>query len=132
MQVMFQLCKQEREEFQESAKILFLLDRVQAPNLQAAVTSLQFQHTMGTLTYATAKNSLMSTLARSPDYMQSEGRNIAATTMGVNHKSKARFPKYGGQKGVMHKVKSKFNFGKKIPTGEHYIDKVTWRGLTKE
>jgi hypothetical protein len=49
------------------------LDRVQAPNLQAAVTSLQFQHTMGTLTYATAKNSLMS-----PDYMQNEGRNIAA------------------------------------------------------
>ena len=32
----------------------------------------------------------------------------------------------------MHKVKSKFNFGKKIPTGEHYIDGVTWRGLTKE
>ena len=46
--------------------------------------------------------------------------------------TKTRFPKYGGQKGVMHKVKSKFNFGKKIPTGEHYIDRVTWRGLTKE
>ena len=132
MQVMFQIYKQEKEEFQESAKIRFLLDRVQAPNLQAAVTSLQFQHTMGTLTYATAKNSLMSTLARSPDYMQNEGRNIAATTMGMNYKSKTRFPKYGGQKGVMHKVKSKFNFGKKIPTGEHYIDRVTWRGLTKE
>jgi hypothetical protein len=40
---------------------------------------------------------------------------------GVNHKSKNRFPNYGGQKGVMHKVKSKFNFGKKIPTGEHYL-----------
>jgi hypothetical protein len=48
MQVMFQIYKQESEEFQESAKIHFLLDRVQAPNFQEAITSLQFQHTMGT------------------------------------------------------------------------------------
>jgi hypothetical protein len=66
---MFQLDKQENEESEESAKICYLLERVQAPNLQAAITSLQFQDTIGTLTYASATNSLMSTLARSSDFM---------------------------------------------------------------
>jgi hypothetical protein len=37
MQVMFQIYKQENEEFQESAKIRFLLDRVQVPNKQQSV-----------------------------------------------------------------------------------------------
>ena len=131
MQVMFQIYKQENEEFQESAKIRFLLDRVQAPNLQAAITSLQFQHTMGTLTYASAKNSLMSTLARSSDYMQNEGRNVAATSIAAN-RNRNKFPKFGGRKGVIYKVKGSSSFGKKIPTGDHYIDRATWRGLTKE
>jgi hypothetical protein len=126
---MFQIYKQENEEFQETAKIRFLLDRVQAPNLQAAITSLQFQHTMGTLTYASTKNSLMSTLARSSDYMQNDVRNLAATTIAANRN---KFPKFGGRKGVIYKVKGSSSFGKKIPTGNHYIDRATWRGLIKE
>jgi hypothetical protein len=91
MQVMFQMYKQENENLQESAKICFLLDSVEAPNLQAAITSLQFRHTMGTLIYASAKNSLMSTLARSSDYMQNEGRNIAATSIAAN-RNRNKFP----------------------------------------
>ena len=87
---------------------------------------------MVTSTYATIKNSLMSALARSSNYMKNEGRNISAMTMGVNHKSKNRFTTYDGKSGVVQKVKSKFNFGRKIPNGDQYIDKVTWRGLTKE
>jgi hypothetical protein len=55
---------------------------------------------MRTLTYATAKNSLNVNIRHSY-FMHIEGRNIAAMDMGVNHKSKNRFPKYGGQKGVV-------------------------------
>jgi hypothetical protein len=83
---------------------------------------------MGTLTYASAKNSFRSTLARSSDYMQYEGRNIAVTSIAAN-RNRNKFPKYGGRKGAIHKVKGTPSFGKKIPIGEHYIDKPTWRGL---
>jgi hypothetical protein len=73
-------------------------------------------HTMGTLTYASAKNSLMSTLARSSDYMQNEGRNVAATSIAAIH-NRNKFPKYGGLKEVIHKVKGTPSYGKKIPSG---------------
>jgi hypothetical protein len=83
---------------------------------------------MGTLTYASAKNSLISTLARSSDYMQNEGRSVSI----IANRNRYKFPKFGGRKGVIYTVKGSSSFGKKIPTGEHYIDTATWRGLTKE
>jgi hypothetical protein len=119
---MFQIYKEEIEEFKELAKIRFLLERVQTPNLQAAITNLQFQHTMGTITYASAKNSLMSTFARSSNHMQNEGRNVAATSIAAN-RNRNESPKYGRCKGVSQKVKGSPIFGKKIPTGDNYIDR---------
>jgi hypothetical protein len=51
LQTMFQIYKQEGEEQPESAKIRFLLDRVQVPHLQQAITSLRFQSNQVNLTY---------------------------------------------------------------------------------
>ena len=59
LQTMFQIYKQEGEEQPESAKIRFLLDRVQAPHLQQTITNLKFQNNQGNLTYSMAKNSLI-------------------------------------------------------------------------
>ena len=66
----------------------------------------------------------MSTFARSSDQMQSEDRNVDAMSMEVNHKSWTRLRKYGGQKGLVQKVKCTLNFGKKILAGDHDIDKA--------
>lgn len=124
LQTMFQIYKQEGEEQPESAKIRFLLDRVQAPHLSQAVTSLRFQNNQGTLTYSMAKNSLMTEVVKSSDYVQNDGRNVAA--VGYNAKQGAS---NSSNKKTPYKKKSNSKFP---PSGAEHIDVKTWKKLTRE
>jgi hypothetical protein len=121
MQQMFQIYKQEGEEKPESAKIRFLLDRTQAPHLQQAVTNLRFQLNQGTLTYTSAKNSLMTEVIKSSDYAQNDGRNVSASGTG-DHKDSS-------SKKSPHKKKGGL---KTPPKGHEFIDDKTWKKLTHE
>lgn len=123
LQMMFQIYKQEGEEKPESAKVRFLLDRVQAPHLSQAVTNLRYQSNQGLLTYASASNSLMTEVIKSSDYAQNDGgRNVAAMGTGATPKKKKKSP-----------YKKKAAYGSKAPPkGDEHIDDKTWKKLTRE
>ena len=103
MQVMFSdLQAREWKNSRNQQKILFSYwDRVQAPKPPGRSHQSTIPAYNGKLwLMQLPRNSLMSTLARSPDYMQSEGKNIAATTMGVNHKIQGPgFPNMADRRG---------------------------------
>lgn len=126
MQVMFQIYKQEGEEQPESAKIRFLLDRIQATHLQQVVTNLRFQSNQGNLTFTTAKNSLMTEIVKSTDYQQNDNRGVSSTYSSGNKKSNEKGTK---TKGVFKKNTSSI---KHPPKGDKHIDKATWFKLSKE
>jgi hypothetical protein len=124
LQTMFQIYKQEGEEQPESARIRFLLDRVQAPHLQQAIISLRFQNNQGNLTYAMAKNSLMTEVMKTSDYVQHDNRNVAST--GTNNYSRNS---NDGSNKKPHKKKGSL---KSPPKGDEHISKGTWKQLSRE
>jgi hypothetical protein len=124
MQTMFQIYKQEGEEQPESAKIRFLLERIQATHLQQTVTNLEYQSNQGDLTFTRAKNSLMTAVVKSTDFQHNDNRGVSSTNSSGNSngkgtKTKGAFKKSTGS--VKHP-----------PKGDKHIDKATWFKLSKE
>ena len=123
LQTMFQIYKQEGEEIPESAKIRFLLDRVQATHLQQAITSLKFQNNQGNLTYSMAKNSLMTEVVKSTDHLQNDNRNVASADT-----SPSKWKGKGNGKQPYKKTAGL----KSPPTGDQHINPNTWKKLSRE
>lgn len=121
LQTMFQIYKQEGEEKPESAKIRFLLDRIQAPHLSQAIATLNFQHNQGTLTYAMAKNSLMTKVVKSSDYALNDGRKVAGLGTGINSDPNNKKNALKKKQGV-----------KSPPLGDKKIEDKTWKKLSRE
>jgi hypothetical protein len=128
LQTMFQIYKQEGEDQPESAKIRFLLNRVQAPHLAQTVTNLQYHNDQGTLTYSFAKNSLMTAVVKSSDFSNNDRTVSSANTS--SHTSKSGGNSKGNSKKGPH-TKKQGNV-KSPPKGDEKIPYTTWSKLTRE
>ena len=124
---MFQIYKQEGEEKPESAKIRFLLDRVQAPHLQQAIINLRYNNNQGLLTYASAKNTLMTEVVKTTDFTQNDGRSVAATGTGASKDTGKDKKKPWKKKQAAKASTSTTSHG-----GDQFIDKSQWAKLSRE
>ena len=127
LQTMFQIYKQEGEEKPESAKIRFLLDRVQAPHLQQAIINLRYNNNQGLLTYASAKNTLMTEVVKTTDFTQNDGRSVAATGTGTGKDTGKDKKKAWKKKQATKSSTSSTSHG-----GDQFIDKGQWSKLSRE
>ena len=69
--------EEEEEAMHEDAKIRFLYNKVQHPDLQPAIQALKVQESMGTvISYAAAANHISTAVTELPEYI-SKHRNIS-------------------------------------------------------
>lgn len=84
-QFMFNLFEKEGEEYSEAMKLRFLLERVQHPELKAAIAAIKVANSRGEeTTFTTAANHLASELSSTQDFQTSQQRrsNVSVITQG--------------------------------------------------
>ena len=76
-QHMYNIYEEENEPMHKDAKIRFLYNKVQHPDLQPAIQALKVQESMGTVvTYAAAANHISTAVTELPEYI-SKNRNVS-------------------------------------------------------
>ena len=118
MQKMFNIYKEEGEEFTENAKLHELFKRVQHPQLQDTVKALKVRFEMEGITYTQAANHLTAAVSELPEYHLT--RKVLASSSGT--------PRIRGSGGSNHNSNIKKRVGMQAP----YVRRIGFHSVLPE